>query len=80
MGMLGTEKSGFTRSPLYSGFGIGLLIKNEYLILNTFQISVAYYPVIPGAKNNMFKINPVKTTDFGFRGFDISQPTPVSYQ
>jgi hypothetical protein len=78
--MLGTEKSGFTGSKLYSSFGIGVLIKNEYLILNTFQISIAYYPIIPGAKDNSIKLNPVKTTDFGFRDFDISQPSQVSYQ
>lgn len=80
VGMLGTEKSGFTGSQLYSSFGIGMLIKNEYLILNTFQISIAYYPIIPGSKNNSIKLNPVKTTDFGFRGFDISAPSQVSYQ
>ncbi|OFY86472.1 MAG: hypothetical protein A3F72_15800 [Bacteroidetes bacterium RIFCSPLOWO2_12_FULL_35_15] len=79
-GMLGTEKSGFAGSPLYSSFGIGVLIKNEYLILSTFQISIAYYPIVPGGKNNSIKLNPVKTTDFGFRGFDISAPSQVSYQ
>lgn len=79
-GMLGTEKSGFSHSPLYSSFGIGLLVKNEYLILNTFQVSLAYYPTIPGAKNNVFKVNPLKTTDFGLRGFEIAEPTTVSYR
>jgi hypothetical protein len=79
-GMLGTEKNGFNRSPVYSSFGIGLLIKNEYLIINTFQISLAYFPFIPGAKNSVFKVNPVKTSDFGFRGFDIEQPATISYQ
>lgn len=79
-GMLGTQKSGFSRSPLYSAFGIGLLIKNEYLVMNTFQVSLVYYPVIPGVKNNVVKVNPVKTSDFGFRGFDISQPTTIPYQ
>ncbi|MCW3103780.1 MAG: hypothetical protein JWO09_2220 [Bacteroidetes bacterium] len=78
-GMLGSEKSGFTRAPLYSFFGIGLLIKNEYLILTNFQISLAFYPSIPGVGNNVFKVNPVKTTDFGFRGFDISQPAAIGY-
>ncbi|HEX8515472.1 MAG TPA: hypothetical protein VF868_04675 [Bacteroidia bacterium] len=79
-GMLGTEKSGFTRSPLYSSFGIGLLLKNDYLITSHFQFSIAFYPTIPGVKNNVIKINPVKTTDYGVRGFDISQPSVVSYQ
>jgi hypothetical protein len=80
LGMLGTEKSGFHRSPLYSSFGIGVLLKNEYLILNTFQVSIAYYPFMPGAKNNDVKLNPIKTTDFGFRDFDISEPSQISFQ
>lgn len=79
-GMLGSEKTGFSGSPLYSSYGIGLLVKNDYLILNQFQISIAFYPSIPGVANNVLKMNPVKTTDFGFRGFDISQPSIVGYQ
>jgi hypothetical protein len=79
-GMLGNEKRGFSRAPLYSSYGIGLLIRNEYLIMNTFQVSLVYYPFIPGAKNDVFKVNPVKASDFGFRGFDISQPSTISYQ
>jgi len=79
-GILGSEKKGFSGSPLYSSYGIGLLVKNDYLILNQFQISIAFYPTIPGVANNVLKVNPVKTTDFGFRGFDISQPSVVGYQ
>lgn len=78
-GMLGTEKSGFTRSPVYSSIGIGLLLKNDYLILSNFQISLAFYPSIPGVGNDVLKVNPVKTTDFGFRGFDISQPSVIGF-
>jgi hypothetical protein len=79
-GMLGTEKTGFKRSPLYSSFGIGLLLRNDYLITSNFEFSIAFYPSIPGVKNNVIKMNPVKTTDFGLRGFDISQPSTVNYQ
>jgi hypothetical protein len=79
VGMLGSQKSGFSRSPLYSSFGIGLLIKNDYLVTSHFQISLVFYPIIPGVGNNVIKVNPVKTSDFGFRGFDISQPTVISY-
>jgi hypothetical protein len=78
-GMLGTEKSGFSHSAVYSSYGIGLLIKNDYLVMNNFQVSLVYYPMIPGVNENVIKINPVKTSDFGFRGFDISQPATVVY-
>jgi hypothetical protein len=79
-GMLGNEYSGFRRSPLYSQFGIGFLIKNDFLIMNSFEISVAYFPYIPGVGNNVIKPNPYHTTDFGFRDSDIGKPTVVSYR
>jgi hypothetical protein len=63
----------------YSSIGFGVLIKNELLVLNTFQISIAYYPVIPGVDNNVFKVNPVKTYDFQFRDFDMEKPYYLSF-
>lgn len=69
----------FTQGGFYTSFGLGLLIKNELLVLNTFQISIAFYPVIPGLKNNVLKINPVKTYDFQFRDFDMEKPYLVGY-
>lgn len=80
MGMLGNADSGFKKSRVYSQFGFGLLIKNEYLVFNYFQVSVAFYPVIPETGDNIFKINPNSSTDFGFRNFEIGKPAPVLYQ
>ncbi|MFL5764081.1 MAG: hypothetical protein ACJ77K_09080 [Bacteroidia bacterium] len=78
-GMLGTERSGFRRSPLYMQFGIGFLIKNDFLIMNSFEISVAYFPYIPGVGEHVFKENPFHSTDFGFRDSDVGKPSIVSY-
>ena len=80
VGILGTQKSGFRYSTLYSQLGLGVLIKNEFLVFGTFQVSFAYYPVIPGDGDNIFKYNPDKTSDIGFRDFGISRPGTLSYQ
>ena len=80
MGMLGDEAHGFKDSKLYSQIGVGLLIKNESLVLNTFQISLSFYPVIPGIGTNIFKTNSFSTNDFGFRDFEIGKPGPVVYR
>jgi hypothetical protein len=32
------------KSPMFSGFGVGVRIRNEHLVLNTIQIRLAYYP------------------------------------
>ena len=80
VGMLGNENSGFRYSKMYSEIGVGVLIKNEFLVFSTFQVSVAFYPVIPGLGSNILKYNPAKTSDFGFRDFSISKPGTISYQ
>jgi len=77
LGMLGTEANGFKHSKVYSQIGFGVLIKNLHLVMNTFQLSVAFYPTIPGKGNNIIKANSFKTTDFGFNDFEIGKPTPV---
>lgn len=79
LGMVGDAATGFKNSTLYSQIGLGVLIKNEYLIVNTFDISIAFYPIIPGNGQNIFKFNSFKTTDFGFRDFEIGKPAPVVY-
>jgi len=78
-GILGNETSGFSRSKIYSLFGLGVLIRNNYLTFNTFQISMTFYPYIPGSGYNIFKSNAYKTSDYGFRDFDISKPRVVDY-
>lgn len=80
VGMLGNEATGFRKSKLYSQIGVGVLIRNENLILNTFQVSIAFYPSIPGRGNNVFKINSFRTTDFGFRDFEIGKPATVVFR
>lgn len=80
LGMLGDAKSGFNSSKIYSQFGAGIIIKNDFLVFNTFQVSLAFYPVIPGNGNNIIKINAISTEDFGFQNFDIYKPEPVLYK
>ncbi len=80
LGMLSDATTGFKNSPIYSQIGLGVLIKNDYLVINTFELSISFYPLIPGNGQDIFKINSFKTTDFGFRDFEIGKPAPVLYQ
>jgi hypothetical protein len=79
-GMLGNEASGFSHSHMYPQFGVGVLIHNNYLVFNNLQISFAYYPSIPGTGENVFKANPLRTTDFGLPDFIIGKPEVVSFR
>ena len=80
LGMLGDAAKGFRGSKVYSQIGLGVLIKNDNLVLNAFQLSVSFYPVIPGKGNNILKTNAFQTTDFGFRDFEIGKPTIVDFR
>ena len=80
LGILSDAKTGFKNSKMYSQIGVGILIKNENLVFNTFQLSLSFYPVIPGEGTNVFKMNSFSTTDFGFRDFEIGKPAPVVYR
>jgi hypothetical protein len=79
-GMLGDANTGFKNSKVYSQLGFGILVKNENLVFNTFQLSISFYPLIPGVGQNVFKMNSFRTTDFGLRDFEIGKPSPVIYQ
>ena len=80
LGMLGNASTGFRNSKVYSEIGLGMLIKNENMVFNAFQISITFYPIIPGNGQNIFKTNSYQTTDFGFRDFEIGKPGTVTYQ
>ncbi len=79
-GMIGDDAGGFKHSRVYSQLGLGVLIKNENLVINTFQISISFYPLIPGIGHNVLRLNSISTTDFGFRDFEITKPGRIKYQ
>jgi hypothetical protein len=79
-GVLGDNINGFKNRTVYSQIGVGVLIKNENLVVNSFQLSFSFYPVIPGRGQDIFIINAFRTSDFGFQDFEIGKPGKVRYQ
>ena len=78
-GMLGDGETVFRNSRLYPQLGLGVLIRNDYLVISNIQLSFAFYPTIPGKGNNIFKTNPFRTTDFGFPDFVIGKPSVIEF-
>lgn len=78
VGMLGQKDIGFKRSKLYSQISLGVIISNDYLIFNSFQFSLSYYPNIPDG-NSLVKTNAISTSDFGLQNFEISKPSIINY-
>jgi len=80
LGILSDEVTGFTDRKVYAQIGLGVIIKNDYLVFNTFQLSVSFYPVMPGGEPGEFKFNSYRTSDFGFGDFDVGKPATVYYR
>jgi len=80
LGMLSDPVTGLKNSKVYAQLGLGILIKNDYLVFNAFQISISFYPIIPGVGNNVFKMNSFRTSDFGFGDFEFGKPAIVVFQ
>jgi hypothetical protein len=80
LGMLSNAEVGFSRSKVFTHFGLGVLVKNENLVINTFQFSISFYPTIPGTGYNILKLNSINSADFGFKEFEIGKPSIVLYQ
>ncbi len=80
IGILGDAEKGFKNSKAYSQFGLGMIIRNDYLVFSSFQISLAYYPEIPENGNDVFYTNAIHTEDFGFQDFEIAKPEPIKYK
>ncbi len=78
-GMLGNEETGFRNRRVYPQIGFGILIRNDYMVVNNIQLSFAFYPSIPGYGNNVLKGNPFRTTDFGFPDFVIGKPAVIEF-
>jgi hypothetical protein len=80
VGILGDAKNGFKDRQVYAQIGLGVLIKNDYLVLNSFQLSISFYPVMPGGAPGAFKFNSFRTSDFGLGDFDVEKPAIVGFQ
>jgi hypothetical protein len=79
-GLLGDETNTLFTSKLYSKFSLGVLINNDYLVFDNFQISISYYPSIPFEGSNIFRSNSLKNSDLSLPAFQIGQPIIVPYK
>lgn len=80
MGSISEKNQDLINSKVYSKIGIGLLINNDYLIFNNFQISFSYYPTIPFEGTNIIKTNSFENDDLSLPQFRLSKPYHIRYQ
>ncbi len=80
MGMLGDEKESLLKSELYSSFGLGVMVSNNYMNAVNLQLSLSFYPHIPGQGNNIIKTNNLRNYSFDLQNFFYGSPSTVPYR
>jgi len=80
LGVIGDEQHKLHEGPVYAKFGLGILLYNDYLVFNSFQLSLAYYPNIPDNGYNIFKTNGTQNNDITLPDFQVGEPMVVPYQ
>ena len=78
-GTLGDTPLSTLQSHIYQSYGLGLLIRNEYLVFNTIQFTFSYYPTIPGRKGSTERINPLTVSVLRFLDYAEGKPDYVHF-
>jgi hypothetical protein len=80
IGFLDQGNYKFFSNKMYSQIGIGVLVNNNYLVFNSFQLSFSYYPSLPFDGSNIIKTNAFQNSNIEFHDFQIGQPGVVPFQ
>ena len=82
--LMGFGTIGEEGDPLFSGriqtaFSIGLLVRNENLLVSTFELSFGFYPYLPDRQGSAFRFNSFDSYSAGAAGFDFAEPAEVPF-
>lgn len=80
VGYLGGKHKSFESDRVYSAISLGVVVRNDYFVLSSFQLSFTFYPSMPGQGNNVIKLNGLRNNYFGFQDYRIDAPRTVVYQ
>ncbi|MEX0967399.1 MAG: hypothetical protein WD077_09180 [Bacteroidia bacterium] len=77
---IGTSDNSLLSRRLYQGYGLGVRFKNEHLIFNTIQISIAYYPQLEQQELKNFHFLSSHRTFFRFNDFIYGRPDVLGFR
>jgi hypothetical protein len=79
-GMLSTPAEKLFSGNIFQSYALGLLIRNENLLTNSFEITYGFYPSPADGIQSSYKYNPVTRFTVKFRSFSIEKPSLITYE
>lgn len=80
IGALSDENNNLFKGKAYSQVSLGIMITNDFLVFNNFQLSFSFFPTITADGNSPFQTNSFRTTDYKLPNFEFGKPEIVPYQ
>ncbi len=77
VGFIGNSKDFILNNPIQPGFGLGLRMRNENLVFETFQVRFGFYPSLSKGDNFLFYISGEKSLEP--HRYTPDPPSRVSY-
>lgn len=79
-GLLQDDNNTMLKSPVYQSYALGILIRNENLLVSSFEITAGFYPSVPGSDEKRWKLNPLMGFTLRVRSFAIGRPEIVWFE
>jgi len=77
-GKIGDDIQGFLNSKIYTAISLGLLVRNENLVFNTFEVSIGFYPYDGGSE--WYRLLPVSNYRLRVRDFALPKPEVLLFE
>jgi peptidoglycan hydrolase-like protein with peptidoglycan-binding domain len=78
-GNVGEQGDPLLAGRIYSAFSLGLLVRNENLLVKTFEVSLGFYPYLPDGSTTIIQGNPSISYSIRAEDFAFPQPAIVEY-
>lgn len=79
-GTLGGEGDAVFSGRVHTAFSIGLLVRNENLLVSTFELSLGFYPYLPDDRAAGFRFNGFDSFSAGAWDFQFQEPGMVPFE
>ncbi len=78
-GTIGQESDPLFSGRIYNAINLGILVRNENLLVKTFEVSLSFYPFIPEDNGAVLEVGSFNSFALNARTFAFTRPDVVGY-
>jgi hypothetical protein len=79
-GTLGGQGDAVFSGRINTAFSVGPLVRNENLLVDTFQLTFGFYPYLPDSHGAGFRFNSFNAFGAGAWDLDFQEPAVVLFE